>query len=119
MGAVKDLFMDTVYDGCDALFEWNEYGCRSLSEIYDEYYPFAMTRNEPYNTPSNLADSLMIEGALFADPLEKQDIREKIYDAMRSMLEYASDTSPRDMCYSTDELLDRFNKLVEFNSLMD
>ena len=119
MGAMKRLYEDTVYAACELFFEWDEVGCRQLSEIYDPDYLNAMGSLRPYNTPANLATELMIEGVVLdGDIDDKANLFGMAHSAMRSMLEYASDESPSDMCYDTAEMLDQFDTLVSFCAML-
>jgi len=119
MGAMKRLYEDTVYEACDAIFEWDESACRVLSMIYDPDYPDAMDGACPYNTPASLATELMIAGAVLGgDVNDKANLFGAAHSAMRSMLEYASGTAPSDMCCDTSRMLDQFDTLVSFCSML-
>ena len=119
MGATKRLYEDTVYGACEAIFEWDEVGCRALSEIYDPDYWDAMVNLKPYNTPASLATELMIADVILGGDVEdKANLFGVAHSAMRNMLEYASDESPSDMCYDTAQMLDQFDTLVLFCSML-
>ena len=119
MGAVKRLYEDTVYAACELFFEWDEYGCRELSEIYDPGYIYAMNGHCPYDTTASLATELMIGDVILGGDFEdKANLFGMAHSAMRSMLEYASDESPSDMCYDTETMLDQFDTLVSFCAML-
>lgn len=119
MGAMKARFEDTVYRACDLMFEWDECGCRWLSEMYDPDYADAMNEHRPYNTPASLATELMIADAILgADVDDKANLLGVAHSAMRNMLEYASDEPPSSMCYGTATMLDQFDALVSFCNMV-
>ena len=117
MSCTKNDYMRVMYDACQVMFDWNEYGCRDLSRMYDEDYTYAMEAHEPYNTPANLATSLMIDNTLYDDYFARRTIGDVAIATMRNILEYAQEENDA-WCYDEEEQLDAFDKMAAFVSLL-
>ena len=92
-----------------AMFDWDEYAVRDMC---DEYELDSSGWELPVENLSDKMCLMMRDGEYEWD--ERVRFMALALGAIRNMVEYASDTSPSDTCYSTAEMLDAYDAIAEF-----